>query len=45
VARAKLHHPLLCKEVVARGSLLDWLRDALRSHRLLVLSALQDRLE
>ncbi len=41
----KLHPPLLRKEVVARGHRLYSLRDALRSHRLILIFALPDRWE
>ena len=41
----KLRPPLLREDVVARRRLIDWLRDTLRSHRLILISAAPDRLE
>jgi hypothetical protein len=40
VVRTKLHPPLLREDVVARWRLLDWLKEALHSHRLVLISAL-----
>jgi hypothetical protein len=40
VVRAKLHPPLLREDVVARWRLLDWLKEALHPHRLVLISTL-----
>jgi len=45
VVRTKLCPPLLREDAVVRQRRLDWLRDALRSHRLSLISASPDRLE
>lgn len=45
VIRTRLRPPLLREDVAARRCLLDRLRDALRSHRLILIPAAPDRLE
>jgi hypothetical protein len=45
VLRTKLRPLLLREDVATRWRLLDWLRDALRSRRLVLISAPLDRLE
>ena len=45
VLRTKLRPLLLHEDVVTRWRLLDWLRDALCSHRLVLISTPPDRLE
>jgi hypothetical protein len=45
VRTTKLHLPLSRKYVVPRGRRLYWFRDALHSHRLVLIFAPPDRLE
>ncbi len=45
VRTTKLHPPFSREYVVACGRRLYWLRDALRSHRLILIFAPPDRLE